>query len=186
MDFDVPWDITWTEDFEDAVEELKSSGRWQQVERRIKKIIRDPARTGRYKDGSLKEIRTTHLSEKIIGWRIIPGVPSELQHKVERLILLFIVHHDEQGFGFKHAETVDHTRGYEVMLPYYGGFEMQRKINEIYQQARNVEGFRVQEPDWKDEHVIVSGSIPVDEREILEAVLPDAAEIEYEDGGLLD
>lgn len=186
MDADVPWVVTWTEEFEDAVTDLKQSGRWQQVERRIRKIIENPARTGKYKDGSLKEIRTTHLGEKIIGWRVIPGVPSDLQDRVEKVILLFIVHHDEQGFGFTNTNTVTHSDAYTVELPYYGGFEMGRKINEIFRQAKQLEGFRVKEPDWQDEYVEISGQIPSEYREKLESILPESATVEYEESGLLD
>lgn len=186
MDVDVPWTVTWTSEFEDAVEDLKESGRWQQVEGRVKKIIENPARTGRYKDGTLKEIRTTHLSEKIIGWKIIPGVRSELQDRVEKVILLFIVHHDEQGFGFTNTNTVAHSAEFTVQLPYYGGFEMGRKINELFRQAKAVDGFRVHSPDWQDEHVMITGQVPRDERGQLESILPESATVEYEESDLLD
>lgn len=186
MDTDVPWDVEWTKNFEESVEGLKESGRWDQVKSRIEKIVNNPARTGEYKDGALKGIRTTHLSEKVIGWKIIPGVSPDLQHKVEALILLFIVHHDEMGIGFTHENTVEKAQGFEVELPYYGGFEMQRKINDIYNQANEADGFRVQEPDWEAEKVIVSGTIPEDKRPALESVLPESAEVDYENDDLLD
>lgn len=186
MDIDVPWEVRWNREFEDAVEELKDAGRWDNLRGKIKKIITAPVQVGKYKDGSLKGCRTTHIGEKVIGWQVKPGVGSDQQEKVEEICFLFIVHHDDMGTGITGYNPVEKSSEFEVDLPYYGGFEMGKKINEMYQAAKKVDGFRVFDPDWQNDQVVVKGIIPPDSRDILENVLPDTAEVSYDDPTLFD
>lgn len=186
MDVDVPWDVGWNHEFEEVVTDLQTSGRWEQVRSQIEKIIENPVRVGRYKDGTLKGCRTTHLEEKIIGWEVTPGVPEHKQEEVEEVFFHFIVHHDEMGLGFKQRDPVEPSPEFRVTLDYYAGFDMQAKIHDVFQAARDYDGFRVQEPDWRPEQVVVEGVVPPDSRAALESVLPDSADVEYDDPELFD
>lgn len=186
MDFDVPWEVRWNHEFEEMVNKLKTSGSWDHVRSQIGKIIENPVRIGKYKDGSLKGCRTTHVKEKIIGWEVTPGVQKHMQEEVEEVFFHFIVHHDDMGTGFKQRDPVEPSPEFRVYLDYYAGFDMGSKINDIFQAAKGIDGFQVQDPDWKPEQVIVEGVVPPDSRESLVAVLPDSAEVEYDDPELFE
>lgn len=185
MEFDVPWTVRWDVEFETAVETLKESGRWDHVLGRIEKIIENPVRTGRYKDGTLKGIRTTHVGEQVIGWEVTPGVNADMQHKVEEVYFHFVVHHDDMGIGFTRPNPVERSPTFRVTLPYYGGFEMEAKIHDVFQVAKPVDRFRVKDPDWRPEEVVLEGVVPPEDRDVLESVLPEAAEVGYDDPSLL-
>lgn len=186
MEFDVPWEVRFDKDFWDTAEELKESGSWENVKNKILKVIENPARTGRYKDGTLKGCKTTHIGEKVIGWQVKPGVNAELQEEVEEVCFLFIVHHDEQGVGNTQFDPVKQSSEFEISLPYYGGFEMEKKIYQIYQQAKQTDGLRVSGHDWRAEEVLVTGIVPPDARDKLESVIPNSVEIEYDDPELFE
>jgi hypothetical protein len=186
MEFDVPWEVQFDKGFWDTAQRLKESGNWDNIEGTIRKIIEDPARVGRYKDGTLKGVRTTHIGEKVIGWQVKPGVNADMQDKVEEVGFLFIVHHDDMGVGFTQFNPVEGSSDFRVTLPYYGGFEMDGKIAEFYQVAKSSEGFRIRDVDWKPEEVIVEGVVPSDSREDLEEVIPDSADVDYDDPDLFE
>lgn len=184
METDVPWDVKWTSEFQRDVEDLKDSGIWSNVKGTIEDIIENPCRKGRYKDGTLKGCRTTHIEEKVICWKVKPGVSSDLQDQVEEVFFLFISHHDDMGFGINNFSPVERSSKFQIELSYYSGYEIERIIHEIFSVMESIDGTRIQSPDWRDENVVVEGSIPPDEREKLESVLPDGANIEFDDSVL--
>ena len=183
--FDVPWEVRWNKSFEKTVDRLKSSGRFDNYRGTIEDIIENPVREGKYKEGSLKGLRTTHVEDDIVCWEITPGVNNQsLQYKVEEVYFHFIDDHDDMDTAASQKNPAEKSPEFEVRLPYMQGFVIERKINDIYTAAERTDGFIVHECDWENEFVSVAGVIPTDNREKLEEVLPEAAETEYDDPSL--
>jgi hypothetical protein len=183
--FDVPWDVRWNKSFEETVDQLKSSGRFDNYRGTIEDIIEYPVREGKYKEGSLKGFRTTHVEDDIVCWEVTPGVNDvSLQHKVEEVYFHFIDDHDDMETAVSGKDPAKKSSEFEVLLPYMEGFVVERKLDEIYTAATKVDGFAVDGCDWESESVSVTGVIPPDDREELENLLPDAAEVDYDDPSL--
>lgn len=183
--FDVPWDVRWNKSFEKTVDKLKSSGRFDNYRGTIEDIIEDPVREGRYKEGSLKGLRTTHVEEDIICWEVTPGVHDvDIQHKVEEVYFHFIDHHDDMQTAVTGKKPAEKSSEFELRLPYMKGFVVERKLNEIFTASKGTDAFAVNECEWESEFVSATGVIPPDKREKLDDILPDAAEVEYDDPSL--
>lgn len=180
--FDVPWDVRWNKSFEKTVDELKSSGRFDNYRGTIEDIIEGPVRQGKYKEGSLKGLRTTHVEDDIVCWEVTPGVNDvDLQHKVEEVYFHFIDDHDDMETAVSGKDPAERSPEFEIRLPYMEGYVVERKLDKIYTAAAEVDGFIVNDCEWKNEFVEVTGVILPDDRHKLEAVLPDVAEIKYDD-----
>jgi len=180
--FDVSWDVRWNKSFEKTVDELKSSGRFDNYRGTIEDIIENPVYVGRYKEGSLKGLRTTHVEDDIVCWEVTPGINDvSLQHKVEVVYFHFIDDHDDMETAISGKNPAEKSSEFEIRLPYMEGYVVERKLDEIYTASTEVEGFAVDECEWESEYVSVAGAVPPGERESLEDVLPEAAEVEYDD-----
>lgn len=183
--FDVAWDVRWNKSFEKTVDELKSSGRFDNYRGTIENIIEDPVREGRYKEGSLKGLRTTHVEDDVVCWEVTPGVNDvDLQDKVDEVYFHFIDDHDDMETALSGKNSAEKSSEFEVRLPYMEGFVVERKLNEIYTVTSEINGSAVDECEWESEFVSVIGAIPSDERDKLEDALPSAAEVEYNDPSL--
>lgn len=185
--YDVPWEVGWNTEFEADLHGYDSSGDlYENLCGTVEKIIQDPIRVGKYKEGSLKNIRTTHVEQHIIGWEVNPGVnQASLQDKVEEVYFHFLAHHDGMSTGVTNKNPVDKSTDFEVHIPYFGTVDIPPKLNEIYVLLDEIEDGEVDTEDWLDEYVLVTGTIPPDSRDALEAILPDSADTTYDDPELV-
>lgn len=181
--YDVPWEVNWNEGFEQDLHAYSDSGDfYDNLCGTVEKIIENPIRVGKYKEGSLKSIRTTHVEQHIIGWEVTPGVnQTDLQDNVEEIYFHFLTHHDEMSDGITNRNPAEKSTNFEIRIPYFGSVDIPPKLNEIYELVGGLDSGDVEDEEWKDEYVSVVGTLPPASREKLEEILPDAAETEYDD-----
>lgn len=184
---DVPWEIGWNRKFEQQLEQLKTSGSYDNIRNTIEDIIENPVRSGRHKEGPLSGLRATHVQEKIICWEVTPNIrdPS-LQDQVEELYFHFISHHDDMTQAVSRRNPAKtSTTEFVLKLPYMEGYVVEKKLNEIFSLCNEFEDFDIVEQEWEEEYVEVKGIITEESSEKVESVIPESADIDYDSSSLV-
>lgn len=180
--YDVPWDVNWNKNFERDVRGFASSGTfYDNLKSTIEKIIREPVRTGKYKEGGLKKYRQTHVEQHVIIWGVEPGVPTpDLTDKVEEVYFYSLDHHDEMDSGDLTRNPVEKISEYRIELPYSQEPDPMAIRSELYGIIEEIPSATVQDC-WEDNFVILRGNVPTNETEIIESLVPNSGEVVFDD-----
>mgnify|MGYP002760266294 CR=1 FL=1 len=182
---EVRWSVGWNREFEENVEELKKSGSFDQYKKQIIKVINNPIREGKYKAGSYKGLKTVHVSgseQDIVCFELTPGVNSQRNiDKLEEVYFLHIAHWDNYDSALNSRQPADQGHQYDIQIPYFGGqYDPERVMSDIYDLAKDLEDCCVEEQNWEDEFLRMTGQVASDKREQLEEILPPDVNVEYE------
>lgn len=180
--YDVPWDVNWNRNFEKAVARFSDSGEfYDNLTGTIEKIIREPVRTGKYKEGGLKNFRQTHVEQHVIIWGVEPGVPTpELTDKVEEVYFYSLDHHDEMDVGDLTRDPVEKESSFEIQLQYSQDPDPMAIRSEIFGVIDDIPDATL-EDRWEDTVVVLSGTVPTTETEAIESVVPDSGTVCFDD-----
>lgn len=181
---DLPYKIRWDKDFESDVEELKSSGSFDEYRKQIIEIIKQPIRTGKYKDGDYKGLKTAHVSgnyQDVICFELIPGVNHQSEKpSLEKVYLWHIDHWDNYDSALRSQQPADVKCEFEVEIPYMRGqYDPERVRSDIYDLCTGVDWCSVAEDEWREEYIWVAGEIGPDNQEELADILPESVTVDF-------
>jgi hypothetical protein len=183
---DLPWKVHWDKRFEDDVEEKKASGAFEKYKKQIIQIVENPIEVGKYKSEDYKGLKTVHVSgetQDIICFELTPGINNKDQReKIDEVYLHYIDHWDNYGSALTGRQPADIEYRFAVKIPYLNeGYDVEAVSHEVFSLAEDIEGLSIEDLDWKSEHLHLTGIAEPSTRERLESVLPDVAEIRYDD-----
>lgn len=183
---DLPWDVNWDKRFEQDVEDRKDSGSFEDYKDQIITIIENPVREGRYKSDNLKKIKTEHVSNQehdLIFFELTPGINDEnLLDELEEVYFYLIDHWDNYGSALTSRNPVEMDYPFVLQIPYLaGGYDVEAVEHEVFELAKVTDGLKIDDTDWTSEHLEITGEAEPETRSKLDEILPDDADIEYND-----
>lgn len=175
------WTINADEKFLDKYEDLKQSsgGLFDNLKKTVDRIKDDPL-IGDPKTGQMKGTRTTHVEHLIVQWKLDPEILRKKQRSdLEEVYFLSITHHDKMGKGIRQGHSVEIEL--QCLITFFD-YDIGEELNLLY----NIDCLILNEPNWKnDGEVTIEGKVSPKERDFLINRLPDKAEIEFSDSGLI-
>ncbi|WP_226042469.1 hypothetical protein [Natrinema sp. DC36] len=175
------WTINADKKFLDKYESLKQSsgGLFDNLKKTVERIKDNPL-IGDPKTGQMKGTRTTHVEHLIVQWKLDPEILRK-KHKsdLEEVYFLSITHHDKMRKGVRQSQSVEIEL--QCVITFFE-YDIGEELNLLY----NIDCVALNEPHWKnDGKVTIKGKVTPMDRDILMSQLPDKAEIEFSDSGLI-